>query len=94
MSDPSTLAGPGWLHAGYLQIRLGLALAEGMDLKSAAKKAGAHIEVVSIAKRMVAFAKLAHIEAPMAAVVAAVLDGTLLPEDAIGALMARRVGPE
>lgn len=76
------------------EIRLGQALADGLDLEAAAKKAGAHIEGVSIARRMVGFAKRAQLEAPMTAVVADVLDGTLRPEDAIGALMARRVGRE
>ncbi len=76
------------------EIRLGEALASGLDLATAAKKAGAHIEGVSIARRMVEFAERANINAPMAAVVAKVLDGTLGPTEAIDALMARRVGTE
>ncbi|MFT5353005.1 MAG: glycerol-3-phosphate dehydrogenase (NAD(P)+) [Polyangiales bacterium] len=76
------------------EIRLGEALASGMDLAAAGAKAGAHIEGVSIATRLVMFAERAGLEAPMARVVAAVLAGELRPEQAIDALMARRAGRE
>ena len=76
------------------EVRLGEALAEGLDLKNAAKRAGAHIEGVRIARRLVGFAERAHLLAPMTSVVADVIEGKITPNDAIAALMARRPGRE
>ncbi len=76
------------------EIRLGRALASGMSIEDAGREAGAHIEGVSIAKRVSRFAERVRIEAPIANAIASVLSGELAPGDAITELMARRVGKE
>lgn len=76
------------------EIMLGQALAEGIGLKSAAQRAGAHIEGVTIAARLVKFAKTAGIEAPMCEVVAQVLGGRIGPDEGITRLLDRQPGRE
>ncbi len=76
------------------EVRLGAALARGKSLEEAGREAGAHIEGVSIAARLVAFAARVGLDAPMSAAVAEVIGGRLSPSAAIETLMARRVGRE
>ena len=76
------------------EVRLGEALARGKNLEEAGREAGAHIEGVSIAARLVAFAERMGLDAPMAGAVANVIGGQLSPMAAIETLMARRVGRE
>jgi glycerol-3-phosphate dehydrogenase (NAD(P)+) len=101
-ADPTTLygmAGQGDLLAvagGDVrpEVRLGRALASGADLEAAGKAAGAHIEGVTIARRVASYAAKVGVETPVAAMIAAVVEGRLSARDAIGALMARDVGKE
>ncbi|MEM7604274.1 MAG: NAD(P)-binding domain-containing protein [Myxococcota bacterium] len=76
------------------EVRLGTALASGLALEEAAGKAGAHIEGVAIASHIVAFAKRAGLDAPMAEAISGVLRGTITPRGAIDLLMSRRAGTE
>lgn len=76
------------------EVRLGEALARGKSLEQAGAAAGAHIEGVSIARRLVDFATRSRLQAPMTEAVARVIAGELSPSDAIEVLMARRVGHE
>ncbi|MCA9581314.1 MAG: NAD(P)-binding domain-containing protein [Myxococcales bacterium] len=87
----SGLAGFGDLVAavagdGRPEIRLGMALAKGLDLDRAGVEAGAYIEGVFIARRVANFAKRAGIRTPIAGVMADVVDGTIRGKDAIAAL--------
>jgi glycerol-3-phosphate dehydrogenase (NAD(P)+) len=72
------------------ETRLGRALARGEPLDAAARSTGAHIEGVSIARRVAAFGARAGVDVPIAAALADVVDGTLSPEGAITRLMTRR----
>jgi glycerol-3-phosphate dehydrogenase (NAD(P)+) len=76
------------------EIKLGRALARGASLEEAGREAGAHIEGVTIARRVAAFAAQAHLDAPIAEATAAVLDGKLAPRDAVMLLMSRQVMTE
>ncbi|MCS6797784.1 MAG: NAD(P)-binding domain-containing protein [Myxococcota bacterium] len=93
------LAGHGDLLAAVAgderpEVRLGRALARGLPLAEAVREAGAHIEGVSIARRVQRFAARAGLEAPVSATIADVIDGSLGPEGAIARLMARPAGLE
>lgn len=88
------LAGAGDLYAAMAgderaEVRLGRALARSNDLEAAGREAGAYIEGVTIARRVANFAVRVGVEAPIATVVADVLDGQLTPEGAIDRLMSR-----
>jgi glycerol-3-phosphate dehydrogenase (NAD(P)+) len=76
------------------ETRLGRALAEGLPRAQAAEQTGAHIEGVSIARRVANFAARVGLDAPIASTVADVLDGNLDPKGATERLMARRVRME
>ncbi len=76
------------------EIRLGRALARGASLEDAGREAGAHIEGVTIARRVAAHAERLGIEAPVAAALHAVLSGKVTPEDALSLLMSRRSSVE
>lgn len=76
------------------EIKLGRALAQGASLAEAGVTAGAHIEGVSIARRVAAFAAGAKVDAPIAEMTAAVVEGRVTPRDAVMSLMARQVMTE
>lgn len=90
----SGLAGAGDLFAAMAgderaELRLGRALARSMDLEAAGREAGAHIEGLTIARRVAKYAARVGVEAPIATVIADVLEGSLTPERALRNLMAR-----
>jgi len=76
------------------EVRLGEALARTNDLNAAYAAAESHIESVSIARRVADFAKRVGERAPIAGVVANVLEGKLDGAAAIEALMAQPGGRE
>jgi len=76
------------------EMRLGQALAEGKPLAEAARSAGAHIEGVSIARRIATHAARMGVETPISQALADVLDERLTLEQALESLMTRRVGHE
>jgi glycerol-3-phosphate dehydrogenase (NAD(P)+) len=95
----SGLAGSGDLIAAVAgderpETRLGRALAEGVPREEAARKVGAHIEGVNIARRVATFASRVGLDAPIATVVADVLEGRIDARAATERLMARRVRME
>jgi glycerol-3-phosphate dehydrogenase (NAD(P)+) len=88
------LAGAGDLFAAIggderAEVRLGRALARNFDLEAAGKEAGAHIEGLSIARRVASFAERVGVSAPIAAITAEVLEGKLKIEAALRHLMER-----
>ncbi|MEM9072115.1 MAG: NAD(P)-binding domain-containing protein [Myxococcota bacterium] len=101
VADPQTLyglAGFGDLIAVVAgderpEVLLGRALAGGTSLEDAGKAAGAHIEGVSIARRLAAHAERLRLNAPITQAIVEVLEGGSA-SDAYQALMARRVGSE
>jgi glycerol-3-phosphate dehydrogenase (NAD(P)+) len=73
------------------ETRLGTALAKGSSLADAGREAGAHIEGVTIARRVADYGARIGLEAPIARMIADVLEGSLTPEGAISRLMSRQV---
>lgn len=100
-ADPQTLfglAGMGDLMAVLAgddrpEVRLGRALAAGTPLAAAGEEAGAHIEGVSIARRLADHAERMNLKAPITRAIVGVLEGRSA-RDALAALMAREVGSE
>lgn len=89
------LAGAGDLLAAVAgddraELKLGRALAQGVPLEEAGRAAGAHIEGLSIARRVGDFARRTGIRAPIATSVADVLERRLTPEQVVEGLMAQR----
>lgn len=76
------------------ETRLGRSLAEGRDREEAANQAGAHIEGVSIARRVANFASRVGLDAPISLMVADVLEGHIDARGATERLMARRMHME
>lgn len=90
----SGLAGAGDLFAAMAgderaELRLGRALARSLDIEAAGREAGAYIEGLTIARRVATYAASVGVRAPIAAVIADVLEGALTPERALSTLMAR-----
>ena len=90
----SGLAGAGDLFAAMAgderaELRLGRALARSLDIEAAGREAGAYIEGLTIARRVASYATNVGVRAPIAAVIADVLEGVLTPERALSTLMAR-----
>jgi len=90
----SGLAGAGDLFAAMAgderaELRLGRALARSLDIEAAGREAGAYIEGLTIARRVATYAASVGVRAPIAAVIADVLEGSLTPERALSTLMAR-----
>ncbi|MCC6873646.1 MAG: NAD(P)-binding domain-containing protein [Sandaracinaceae bacterium] len=71
------------------EVRLGRAMARGLDLQRAGAEAGAYIEGVTIARRVAAYAEGVGIDAPIASVLADMIAGKLSEEGAITTLMSR-----
>lgn len=101
-ADPATLyglAGMGDLLAvtggdDRPEVRLGRALATGASLEEAGRAAGAHIEGVTIARRVDDHARKIGESTPIAGMIADVVEGRRAARDAMAALMAREVGTE
>ncbi|MDW8247499.1 MAG: NAD(P)-binding domain-containing protein, partial [Sandaracinaceae bacterium] len=72
------------------EFRLGQALARGLPLEAAGKEAGAHIEGISIARRVHHFAERKGIEAPISQAIADIVEGKKGPQEVVDGLMRRR----
>lgn len=88
------MAGAGDLFAALAgderaEVRLGRAMASAPDLEAAGREAGAHIEGLTIARRVASFAERVGVEAPIASVMADVIEGGQAVEAALGSLMSR-----
>jgi glycerol-3-phosphate dehydrogenase (NAD(P)+) len=88
------LAGAGDLIAavagdGRPEVEFGRALAEGLDLRAAAERAGAYVEGAALAAQVAAFGRLAGIEVPLSVGIAKLMSGELSAEQLAEALMAR-----
>lgn len=101
-ADESTfmgLAGLGDLIAAVAgdrrpEYRLGRALAQGADLTSAVSELGTYIEGIEVARNMIEHARRLGLQTPISSTFMAVVEGRLSSQDAIQALMERRVGKE
>lgn len=76
------------------EIRLGRALAKGATLSSAVGEAGAYIEGIEVASQMMEHARRLGLETPISSTFVALSQGRMSSDDAIHALMERRVGRE
>ena len=76
------------------EARIGRAMAEGADSRLANQQAGSYFEGFEVAQHMIAHAHRHGIETPISTAFVAVSNGHMTPEEAIVALMQRRVGPE
>ena len=73
---------------------LGRALAQGADLSNAVGKAGAYIEGIEVARHLMEHARRLGLETPISSTFVALSEGRISPDDAMHALMERRVGKE
>lgn len=73
---------------------LGRALAQGADLNNAVGKAGAYIEGIEVARHLMEHARRLGLETPISSTFVALSEGRISPDDAMQALMERRVGKE
>lgn len=76
------------------ELRLGRALARGAKLQSAVGEAGAYIEGIDVAARMMEYARRLGLDMPISTTFVTLSEGRISAEDAIQALMERRVGKE
>ncbi|MGB5697583.1 MAG: NAD(P)-binding domain-containing protein [Polyangiales bacterium] len=76
------------------ELRLGRALAQGANLTNAIGEAGAYIEGIEVARHLMEHAQRLGLETPISSTFVAVSEGRMSSEDAIQALMERRVGKE
>ncbi|MFZ1863680.1 MAG: NAD(P)-binding domain-containing protein [Polyangiales bacterium] len=76
------------------EFRLGRALARGADLTTAVRELGAYVEGIEVAHHMIEHARRLGLQTPISSTFMGVVEGRLRPEDAIQALMERRVGKE
>ncbi|MBC7173674.1 MAG: glycerol-3-phosphate dehydrogenase, partial [Polyangiaceae bacterium] len=74
------------------ETALGVALARGGTIHEAARVAGAHIEGVTMAQRIVEYAGKWGIETPVLGALARVFQGSLSPDKAVAELMAPQSG--
>jgi glycerol-3-phosphate dehydrogenase (NAD(P)+) len=74
---------------GRPEIALGRALAGGGTIRDAAESAGAHIEGVTMAQRICAYASKWGLETPILSTLSRVFEGSLTPEGAVSELMAQ-----
>lgn len=88
------LAGAGDLIAavagdGRPEVEFGRALAEGLDLRAAAERAGAYVEGAALAAHVSAFGRHHGIQVPLALGIAKLMAGEIDAEQLAEALMAR-----
>jgi glycerol-3-phosphate dehydrogenase (NAD(P)+) len=76
------------------ELRFGRALAKGVDLTNAIGEAGAYVEGVEVANHLMEHARRLGLETPISSTFVALSEGRISREDAIEALMERRVGKE
>jgi glycerol-3-phosphate dehydrogenase (NAD(P)+) len=76
------------------ESRLGRALAKGATLSSAVGEAGAYIEGIEVAAQLMEHARRLGLETPISSTFVALSQGRMSSDDAIHALMERRVGRE
>jgi glycerol-3-phosphate dehydrogenase (NAD(P)+) len=76
------------------ELRLGRALGRGSDLRTAIGEIGAYVEGFEVAKHLLEHARRNDLETPISSTFVAVSEGRMSPNDAIAALMERRVGTE
>lgn len=76
------------------ELRLGRALALGADLQTAIGELGAYVEGFEVATHLLEHAHRLGLETPISSTFVAVSEGRMSPDDAIQALMERRVGKE
>ena len=76
------------------EFRLGRALAKGIDLSNAVGEAGAYVEGIEVARHLMEHARRLGLPTPISSTFVAVSDGRMSSDDAIQALMERRVGKE
>lgn len=101
-ADESTfmgLAGLGDLIAAVAgderpEFRLGQALARGAELTTAVRELGAYVEGIEVARHMIEHARRLGLQTPISSTFVAVVEGRMSSEDAIQALMERRIGKE
>lgn len=76
------------------ELKLGRALAKGAKLSSAVGAAGAYIEGIEVAAHMMEHARRLGLETPISSTFVALSEGRMSSDDAIQALMERRIGKE
>jgi len=76
------------------ESRLGRALGLGAELGTAIGELGSYVEGFEVARHMIEHARRDGLETPISSTFVAVSEGRMGPEDAIHALMERRVGRE
>ena len=76
------------------EIRLGRALAQGVNLSNAVGEVGAYVEGIDVAGHLIEHARRLGLETPISSTFVAVCEGRMSKDDAIQALMERRVGKE
>jgi glycerol-3-phosphate dehydrogenase (NAD(P)+) len=76
------------------ELALGRALAKGVQLNNAVGAAGAYIEGIEVARHLVEHARRLGLETPISSTFVALSEGRVSSEDAMQALMERRVGKE
>jgi glycerol-3-phosphate dehydrogenase (NAD(P)+) len=76
------------------ELRLGRALAQGVPLTNAVGGAGAYVEGIDVAGHLIEHARRLGLETPISSTFVAVCEGRMSKDDAIQALMERRVGKE
>lgn len=76
------------------EFQLGRALAKGAKLSKARGKVGAHIEGIEVARHLIEHARRLGLDTPISSTFVALSEGRISPDDAIHALMERRVGTE
>ena len=76
------------------ELTLGRAVARGHSPEVALEQAGGSIEGIEVARRVAAFAELRELHAPLARVIAALVDGVITPKEAVGKLMGGGPGSE
>jgi glycerol-3-phosphate dehydrogenase (NAD(P)+) len=76
------------------ELRLGRALARGSDVRTAIGEVGAYVEGFEVATHLLEHARRHDLETPISSTFVAVSEGRMSSNDAIAALMERRVGRE
>jgi glycerol-3-phosphate dehydrogenase (NAD(P)+) len=76
------------------EFQLGRALAQGAKLSNARGKVGAYVEGIDVARHLMEHARRLGLDTPISSTFVALSEGRINPDDAIHALMERRVGKE
>ena len=76
------------------ELRLGRALAQGIDLSNAVGEAGAYVEGIEVAGHLIEHARRLGLETPISSTFVALSQRRVSRDDAIEALMERPVGKE